>query len=270
MRPAVDRRRGRIRGVRPTRPLAELRRGGARSAAPSMVGRPLERGRDVRVRPVDCEREVAGPLLVVVDELRRGGVERAVARWRRDHVRRGCEQRMGEPDVVAVELEHVRRERRVERGVAVPAAASSGSVGCASAAAAPSAVRVSAGQCVDPVADELLQFVGNRQRLARCRRRSQALERATQLEREERVAGGHVVDPAQRGPGEAELDPGSKETVDRAKAQRLDVEAGRSRSSTRAAGAGSPAGGAARRPTGSSRILRHANDRTSAEAESSH
>ena len=79
-------------------------------------------------------------------------------------------------------------------------------------------------QRVDPVAHELLKLVGNGQRLARCRDRSEPLERAAQLEREERIAGGHVVDPPQRRAGEAELDPGSKEAVHRAEAERLDVE----------------------------------------------
>ena len=206
------------------RSLAELGRCGARAAPPRMVGRPLELGGHFGVGSFGCERPMTGTLLVVADKLRERGVEASPGLRVEIHVGSGCEQRMAEPDAVAFQLEHVCRERRVERFVTVARGGEErqGRVreGGRSAKRAARAGR----KCVDPVMDELLKLVGNRQRLAQRRDSSGALERASQLEREERVASGHVVDPPQRRAGKAQLDPGSKETVHRAEAERADVE----------------------------------------------
>lgn len=71
---------------------------------------------------------------------------------------------------------------------------------------------------------ELTQPLRHRQRLAGHWRCTMALERATQLQRVERVAARNVVEPPKHRPGEREPDPSLQETVDRAEAQRRDLE----------------------------------------------
>ena len=164
-----------------------------------MVGRSLELGGHVGVGSVGRERAMTVTLLVVGDELREGGVQASPRLRVEILVGSGGEQRMAESNSVAFQLEHVRRERRLERLVAVARGGEQrhGRVR-EGGRSAERAARVGR-KCVDPVTDELLELVGNRQRLARRGDRSGALERASQLEREERVAGiGNVVDPPQR------------------------------------------------------------------------
>ena len=127
-----------------------------------MLGRALERGRHVRVRPVDRERKVARPLLLVVDDVGEAAVELAPCEDVEVLVRRGSEERMGEAEAVAVELEDVRLEGGPQRVRLVSGLRRSESVGWERAAAAASALRRRRGQRVEPVADELAELLGHR------------------------------------------------------------------------------------------------------------
>jgi len=103
----------RIRGRQPARPLAELRRRCARSPVACMGSCALERGRDVRVRPVDGERQVAGPLLLVVDDVGEAAMKLAPGAGVEVLVRGGGEERVREAESAVVDLEDLGIEGRL-------------------------------------------------------------------------------------------------------------------------------------------------------------
>ena len=103
----------RIRGRQPARPLAELRRRRARSPVACMGSCALERGRDVRVRPVDGERQVAGPLLLVVDDVGEAAMKLAPGAGVEVLVRGGGEERVREAESAVVDFEDLGIEGRL-------------------------------------------------------------------------------------------------------------------------------------------------------------
>src|SRR5262245_66489499 len=98
---------------------------------------------------------------------------------------------------------------------ATPARTSRASDGVPSAEASASAVAGGRGEPGQPVADELLERLGNRQRLGRVDR---VAEHA--LEREERVAARALVDPEERLAGERPAEAVAEHAVHGADAQR--------------------------------------------------
>ena len=99
--------------------LAQLR--GCRGRAPcaGVLRRLLERARDVGVGDVRRKREVAGALVRVRDDVREAPVELAAPDRVEALVGPRGEQRVGEADAVALELDDLRLERRAEGRLAV-------------------------------------------------------------------------------------------------------------------------------------------------------
>ena len=92
--------------------LAELRGRRGRASRAGVLRRLLERARDVGVRGVCRERQVAGALVHVWDDLGEAPVELAAPDRVEALVRGRSEQRVCETDTVAFELDHLRVQRR--------------------------------------------------------------------------------------------------------------------------------------------------------------
>ena len=140
---------------------------------------------------------------------------------RRFRDRRRREQRMSEPDHAVRALDHLRSDRRSERLLV-----DSGRVHDLERWGAghshdeqrlPRLLR----QRAQPLADEVLERVGYRQRLRGIERRPR-VERSRQLEREEGIAARCIVQPQQGRTWESESEPVTDETLDRADAERPD------------------------------------------------
>lgn len=93
--------------------LAELRRSRARPPGARMHGGAFERGRHVPVGRIDGERQVAGPLLLAVDDVGEAAVELAPRVGAYVVVRRGGEERVREAKAAAADLE----DMGVDRGL---------------------------------------------------------------------------------------------------------------------------------------------------------
>ena len=124
---------------------------------------------------------------------------------------------MRETDDAVRELDHVVRERRLER-VAVEL----GGLQPAVRAGEQQRRAASRPAAVEPSADERLQRLRDRQRLRRIDVRA---ERAGELEREERVPARGLVEAEQRRPREHAAEPSLQDRVQRARAERADLHA---------------------------------------------
>ena len=134
---------------------------------------------------------------------------------------RGSEQRMGEAQPLAVELEDPRVERLGEPGVeAGPTAVSTSvTVGSATAATARATSSARATEAVDARVEELVEARRNRELLPERERSASSLESVRKLEREERVAARGLPDPDQRRPRERCVEAGAQELLEGADAQ---------------------------------------------------
>ena len=188
----------------------------------------LEGGRDLCVRPVDGERKVARPLLLVVDDGREAAMELPSRDGVDVLVRRGGEERVREAENAVLDVEDVCLEGRPKHFRLVAGLAKKGESRLCQGRRRGERVEGSLRQHDQPVAHELAELLRDRQRLTGRRRCPASRERATQLQRVEGIAARHVVEPAQGGPGEGEADPGVEEAVDRAEAERRDLQATRS------------------------------------------
>ena len=137
----------------------------------------------------------------------------------RDHRRR--EQRMREPDHAVRALDHLRSDRRSERLLVDSGRVHELERGRAGHShdeqRRPRLLR----QRAQPLADEVLERVGYRQRLRGIERRPR-IERPRQLEREEGIAARCIVQPQQGRTWESESEPVTDEALDRADAERPD------------------------------------------------
>ena len=204
--PAMER-SGVLGRRQPPRAVAEIgrRRGGAATAGVRR-GR-LQRGGDRLVGAVRREREVPRPLLGVADQLREPPVQRLPRQRVRLLVRGRGQQRMREAHAVALGDEHVGLDRRPQHlglraGTREQRRGRLRQRGDRRQRSA-RAVR----QRDEAPADQLAQAVRDAQRLTGSRGGAAADERAAQLEREQRVAAGDVVDPAQHGPRQDDPEP---------------------------------------------------------------
>ena len=216
-------RSGRVGRREPQRVLAEddgVRRGAA--ARGRVAGSGSHPARKLGVGQLGGERQVEHAKLVVRRRLRERRVELAPVSRARPLDRRGGNQRMGRADAVAVDHQHARvhgvveRVRPRDRGELRE----------------PGVGRERDGEqeppnrwpeARDPRAEELLHRVGQRQVVDGVERPS-LRERATDLEREERVAERRVGDPTDELPGEIEAEPLREHTPEGAHAQRLHLE----------------------------------------------
>ena len=152
----------------------------------------------------------------VVDDpaIRRVNAPPLVARLRIEGRR---EQRVGEPNRPVLALDHVRGDGRVER-VRRDARPLQERLR-RRAQRRDERERLARGRRKrgDPRAHELVERLGNRQRLERV---DVGVERAGQLQREERIAARPLVDAEQRLPREGPAEPVAQEPVDRADAER--------------------------------------------------
>ena len=101
-----------VGGRQPSGELGQLCRRGEGTEAVRPVGRLLERGGDLLVGALRAKRQMARTLFQVGKELRKTAMERPalVAAGLGIHAR--GEERVGEADAVAFELDHVRLKRR--------------------------------------------------------------------------------------------------------------------------------------------------------------
>jgi hypothetical protein len=182
------------------------------------MGSLLERRRDAGVA-LDCrEREVARSFLSRRDDLGEPRVQRPARRWGLARDDRGAEQRMGEAELLAVEVQNRCVERLRQAAVEARADRSLHNGGNAR-----NLERLGA-ETVDARLQELVQVGRDRELLPRSERPASApaLERASQLEREEGVAAGGFPKPDQGRARERHAEAGVEQLVDRADAQAVD------------------------------------------------
>jgi hypothetical protein len=98
--------------------VEEQRRRTQRPASPRVVRSSHERIGDLRVRLRDAGGELPRSSLWIVEQLGEPPVDLVPPEWIPDLVRPGREQRVREPDAVAVELDESGLERRHEPGLA--------------------------------------------------------------------------------------------------------------------------------------------------------
>ncbi len=135
--------------------------------------------------------------------------------------RRRREQRMSEPDHAVRALDHLRSDRRSERLLVDSGRVHDLERGGAGHSHDEQCLPRLLRQRAQPLADEVLERVGYRQRLRGIERRPR-VERPRQLEREEGIAARCIVQPQQGRTWESESEPVTDETLDRADAERPD------------------------------------------------
>ena len=204
--------------------LAELRRGGARSPGAGVFGGALEGGRDVRVRPVDGERKVARSFLLVVDDTGEAAVKLAPGAGVDVVVRGGGEERVHEAEGAVVDPEDLGGDRRLQRVRLVPSLLEEGERRLREGRRGRERAARRRGQRVEPFVQELAKSLRHGERLPGNGCRPASLERTTELERVEGVAGRDLVQAAQRRPRQDEAYMLLQEAVDGPGAQRGDVE----------------------------------------------
>ena len=122
-------------------------------------------------------------------------------------VQDGGQQRVREPDDPLVPLEHLRGQRRLERGRTDPRPLEQVRRGRAQRREERERAAGRRGKPREPLVDDLLERLGNRQRL---RRVGVGVDDPRQLEGEERVPARPLVDAQQRLAGEGTVEPGRR------------------------------------------------------------
>ena len=177
----------------PERLLGELGRDSRGAAIGRQPRGVFEHARDIGVRRFRPEREVARAEERVLDDSRDPQVNLPPL-LAEILVEDGREQRMGEANRPAVALDHVRDDRRVQRLRRNARPLEHGLRGRAERRGERERLARGRREAGDPRAHELLERLGNRQRLNRIDVR---VERAGQLQREERIPARRLVDPEQ-------------------------------------------------------------------------
>ncbi len=180
-----------------------------------------------RIGAARGEREVACPLLGIGYELCEAAVKLTSALR---PALGGCgEERVGEANPVSVELD----DQRLDGGLERTAVAGGGRNECPrwlgeGRSSAEGSDRRGRKRC-EAAACELVHVVGHRQALARFERPPAALERAGKFEREEGVPTRGFVDAAQCRAGKHGVEPIAEKPVERAQAERPDLNAAQPR-----------------------------------------
>ena len=195
-RPSVRVRKA-LGGREAKRMLAELGRDDRRPLAGGSRCRLLERGREPGVRPVRREREMPSTRDRVGDELRQPAVGALPFGCRKSLIENRGEQWMREANRATLELDHVLRERRVERALLDAQVAELGHGQPCVRGGEHERFARHAGEAGEPGGHELLQPLGDGQRLCRIPNRALCAHRPSELEGIERVAARRLVQPEQ-------------------------------------------------------------------------
>ena len=198
-RPAVRVRQA-LGGSEAKRVLAELGRDDRRPLAGGGRCRLLERGREPGVRPVRRQGEVPSARDRVAGELRQPTVDLLPLVRREALVENRREQWMREANGATLELDHVLRERRVERAPLDAEIPELGHRQPRMRGGEHERFARHAGEAGEPGGHELLQPLGDGQRQCRISNRALCAQRPSELEGIERVAARRLVQPEQRRP----------------------------------------------------------------------
>jgi hypothetical protein len=209
----------------PTGLLGQLGRRSETSAS----GRPphgrVEGFGDACVRSGRGQRQVSCLLLAVGDEAGEAGMQSAPRVSGHPRGDRRREQRMGKADTVAVELEHPRTDRVPEAArVASGRGVDETRVRLGERGDDPADLLGLAGEELEPLVDERLQRVRDRQGITGLDRTPPPLEGAGQLQGEKRVPAGRLPNPQQHRPWEGGVEPASEELVECAHAERAELQ----------------------------------------------
>ena len=200
----------------PERVLRELGGDGRRTAIGRQSRRIVEHGGDVAVRRIPRHREVTGAQERVVDD---SGDPRVHALPLRPELlieHRG-QERMGEANHPVLALDHAASTAGSSASGATPARSNSDSEVGAHGRGERERLTRGLGQAGEPRAQQPFERLGDPERLQGV---DVGLQNAGELQREERVPAGPLVDPQQRLAGEGRAEPVAQEPVQRAEAER--------------------------------------------------
>jgi hypothetical protein len=200
--------------------LAELRGRRGCASRPCALRGLLERARDVGVWSIRREREVAGAFLGVGDELGEAAMHRPPLVGPCFPVDPRGQERMNEPNAIAVELDDLPFERGDQGRLRVPAQGDADELERRLGQGRGGEKRLSGvgREPFESLLDERVEARG--QRLARFQPDRAALDCPGELEREERVSARELVQATELGAGENHGDPVPQEAVERAEAER--------------------------------------------------
>ena len=186
--------------------LPELGRGLRRSPGGGQQGGLLEGGGDGDVRALDGQREVAGSFLRIADDRREPRVQLATPSRRDLLIDGGREERVGEPDAVADDLDDAALERRIQTAVDLGRIGRGGDrIQRRSRQRRDDLERFErlSGQSFEAVLDEFLEPLRDRGPFAGRHLTSTTQQRASDLLGEEGIASRGLVETEERGPLEA-------------------------------------------------------------------
>lgn len=206
--------------------VRQLGRGALRATGVRPVSGVIEARRNGCIGSGDRQGQVACSLLGIVDELRDACVDPTACSGAGCLIAPGREQRMREADALVLESDHVRLDSRPQTlgGIGLRHRPGQGQCRLCEGRGHRQRLARLGRQGFEPRADELAQVRGHGQRLTRGGGDAPPLERAGQLESEEGIPAGRLVQPAQNGAGERGTQPRAQQTMKIVDAERTDLQ----------------------------------------------
>ena len=187
----------------PHRVLAELCGDHRCALCSRRPGCNLEQRSKLGIRPVGREREVPRTGERILGDLCQATVDALSLAGREPLIEDRGQKRVREPDRAAGQLDHVRSERRVECATLDPRAGELCRRQARIRGREHEHLARRSFEAVETGGDELLQPLGDGQRLRRVPHRAVGAKRPRELERVERIPARHGVQPQQRRPRHA-------------------------------------------------------------------
>jgi hypothetical protein len=184
-------------GSRGARELTQIGRRARSSPDRRQLRCPVQRRGDAGVRAVGTERQVTSALLGILAELGQTPMDESTLERARATVGRGCEQRMAEADASCADVDQFQplgNPEQLGHGPVGVECFEQLHRGMGRRCRHQQGILRPVGRLVEPMFDEFGQRAGQRQWVFRSRRLGAAGQGVNELQREERIAPGRLVD----------------------------------------------------------------------------